>query len=400
MKKDKTAWIKENLLKVQRAVGIYGLAAVMLVGCSQSNDKQVSNQTNSEVNTVATAESAIYAQNDESTVSWIETKDPDDFTVDELIRANSAYNILEQASEKYIETDAKIYDIEYSDGESGKYAIGVQADPQENIVINNWFTDQGDLRFLRQSSIGSGTSKDLYFEQYKDFGYALSYGRNINKNTEEPEENAENAEKADYDLGFYASNLYDDAVIFYSGTIIDSNYTVIEKPHEVENSNSESDDTSDESDDISDESDDTSDEASKIYTAIIQNEDQTLDIYFDDQLRLVKIDRESGVGPADREYSISIKDGTVDEPSWVQQVKNSSDGLGDKVTCTVVYGENTWTFETYSGLKTYLIISDNVDITAQSNVKLAENETETTQVPLNTDFYVNEDTTFTVVDKA
>ena len=224
---------------------------------------------------------------------------------------------------------------------------------------------------MRQSSIGSGTSKDLYFEQYKDFGYALSYGRNINKNTEEPEENAENAEKADYDLGFYASNLYDDAVIFYSGTIIDSNYTVIEKPHEVENSNSESDDTSDESDDISDESDDTSDEsddtsdeASKIYTAIIQNEDQTLDIYFDDQLRLVKIDRESGVGPADREYSISIKDGTVDEPSWVQQVKNSSDGLGDKVTCTVVYGENTWTFETYSGLKTYLIISDNVDITA------------------------------------
>ena len=204
---------------------------------------------------------------------------------------------------------------------------------------------------MRQSSIGSGTSKDLYFEQYKDLGYALSYGRNINKNTEEPEESA------DYDLGFYASNLYDDAVIFYSGTIIDSNYTVIEKPHEVENSN-------DESDDISDESDDTSDESSKIYTAIIQNEDQTLDIYFDDQLRLVKIDRESGVGPADREYSISIKDRTVDEPSWVQQVKNSSDGLGDKVTCTVVYGENTWTFETYSGLKTYLIISDNVDITA------------------------------------
>lgn len=204
---------------------------------------------------------------------------------------------------------------------------------------------------MRQSSIGSGTSKDLYFEQYKDLGYALSYGRNINKNTEEPEESA------DYDLGFYASNLYDDAVIFYSGTIIDSNYTVIEKPHEVENSNDESDDTSDESDD-------TSDEASKIYTAIIQNEDQTLDVYFDDQLRLVKIDRESGVGPADREYSISIKDGTVDEPSWVQQVKNSSDGLGDKVTCTVVYGENTWTFETYSGLKTYLIISDNVDITA------------------------------------
>lgn len=380
MKKDKTAWIKENLLKVQRAVGVYGLAAVMLVGCSQSNDKQLSNQTNSEVNTVATAESAIYAQNDESKISWIETKDPDDFTVDELIKANSAYNILEQASEKYIETDAKIYDIEYSDGESGKYAIGVQADPQENIVINNWFTDQGDLRFLRQSSIGSGTSKDLYFEQYKDLGYALSYGRNINKNPEEPEESA------DYDLGFYASNLYDDAVIFYSGTIIDSNYTVIEKPHEVEN--------------INDESDDTSDEASKIYTAIIQNEDQTLDIYFDDQLRLVKIDRESGVGPADREYNISIKDGIVDEPSWVQQVKNSSDGLGDKVTCTVVYGENTWTFETYSGLKTYLIISDNVDITAQSNVKLAENETETTQVPLNTDFYVNEDTTFTVVDKA
>lgn len=207
---------------------------------------------------------------------------------------------------------------------------------------------------MRQSSIGSGTSKDLYFEQYKDLGYALSYGRNINKNTEEPEENAENA---DYDLGFYASNLYDDAVIFYSGTIIDSNYTVIEKPHEVENSNDESDDTSDESDD-------TSDGASKIYTTIIQNEDQTLDIYFDDQLRLVKIDRESGVGPADREYSISIKDGTVDEPSWVQQVKNSSDGLGDKVTCTVIYGENTWTFETYSGLKTYLIISDNVDITA------------------------------------
>lgn len=200
---------------------------------------------------------------------------------------------------------------------------------------------------MRQSSIGSGTSKDLYFEQYKDLGYALSYGRNINKNTEEPEENAENA---DYDLGFYASNLYDDAVIFYSGTIIDSNYTVIEKPHEVENS--------------SDESDDTSDETSKIYTSIIQNEDQTLDIYFDDQLRLVKIDRESGVGPADREYSISIKDGTVDEPSWVQQVKSSSDGLGDKVTCTVVYGENTWTFETYRGLKTYLIISDNVDITA------------------------------------
>lgn len=379
MIKDRTAWIKENLLKVQRAVGIYGLAAVMLVGCSQSNDKQVSNQTDSEVNTVATAESAIYAQNDESTVSWIETKDPDDFTVDELIRANSAYNILGQASEKYIETDAKIYDIEYSDGESGKYAIGVQADPQENIVINNWFTDQGDLRFLRQSSIGSGTSKDLYFEQYKDLGYALSYGRNINKNTEEPEESA------DYDLGFYASNLYDDAVIFYSGTIIDSNYTVIEKPHEVENNTV---------------SDDTVDESSKIYTAIIQNEDQTLDVYFDDQLRLVKIDRESGVGPADREYSISIKDGTVDEPSWVQQVKNSSDGLGDKVTCTVVYGENTWTFETYSGLKTYLIISDNVDITAQSNVKLAENETETTQVPLNTDFYVNEDTTFTVVDKA
>ena len=83
MKKGNTAWIKENLLKVQRAVGIYGLAAVMLVGCSQSNDKQVSNQTNSEVNTIATAESAIYAQNDESTVSWIETKDPDDFTVDE-----------------------------------------------------------------------------------------------------------------------------------------------------------------------------------------------------------------------------------------------------------------------------------------------------------------------------
>lgn len=217
---------------------------------------------------------------------------------------------------------------------------------------------------MRQSSIGSGTSKDLYFEQYKDLGYALSYGRNINKNTEEPEESA------DYDLGFYASNLYDDAVIFYSGTIIDSNYTVIEKPHEVENNTvsddtvDESDDTSDESDDTSDESDDTSDETSKIYTAIIQNEDQTLDIYFDDQLRLVKIDRESGVGPADREYSISIKDGTVDEPSWVQQVKNSSDGLGDKVTCTVVYGENTWTFETYSGLKTYLIISDNVDITA------------------------------------
>lgn len=203
---------------------------------------------------------------------------------------------------------------------------------------------------MRQSSIGSGTSKDLYFEQYKDFGYALSYGRNINKNTEEPEESA------DYDLGFYASNLYDDAVIFYSGTIIDSNYTVIEKPHEVEN-NTVSDDTSDESDD-------TSDEASKIYTAIIQNEDQTLDIYFDDQLRLVKIDRESGVGPADREYSISIKDGIVDEPYWVQQVRGGSDGLGDKVTCTVVYGENTWTFETYSGLKTYLIISDNVDITA------------------------------------
>lgn len=89
-----------------------------------------------------------------------------------------------------------------------------------------------------------------------------------------------------------------------------------------------------------------------------------MDIYFDDQLRLVKIDRESGVGPADREYSISIKDGTASEPSWMQQVKNGSDGLGDKVTCTVVYGENTWTFETYSGLKTYLIISDNVDITA------------------------------------
>ena len=137
MKKDKTAWIKENLLKVQRAVGIYGLTAVMLVGCSQSNDKQVSNQTNSEVNTIATSASAIYAQNDESTVSWIETKEPDDFTVDELIRANSAYNILGQASEKYIETDAKIYDIEYSDGESGKYAIGVQADPQEKIVITS-----------------------------------------------------------------------------------------------------------------------------------------------------------------------------------------------------------------------------------------------------------------------
>lgn len=101
---------------------------------------------------------------------------------------------------------------------------------------------------MRQSSLGSGTSKDLYFEQYKDLGYALSYGRNINKNPEETEENSENI---DYDLGFYASNLYDDAVVFYSGTIIDSNYTVIEKPHEVENN----------------------DEASKIYTAIIQNED-------------------------------------------------------------------------------------------------------------------------------
>lgn len=183
----------------------------------------------------------------------------------------------------------------------------------------------------------------MYFEQYKDLGYALSYGRNIYKNPEEPEE------KEDYDLGFYASNLYDDAVIFYSGTIIDNNYTVIEKPHEVENNV---------------ESNDTSDETSKTYTAIIQNEEQTLDIYFDDQLRLVKIDRESGVGPADREYSISVKDGTVSEPSWVQQVRDGSDELGDKVTCTVVYGENTWTFETYSGLKTYLIISDNVDITA------------------------------------
>lgn len=192
------------------------------------------------------------------------------------------------------------------------------------------------MRFLREGSLGSGISKDLYFEQYKDLGYALSYGRNINKNPEEPEESI------DYDLGFYASNLYDDAVIFYSGTIIDSKYTVIEKPHEVENN----------------------DEASKTYTAIIQNEDQTLDIYFDDQLRLVKIDRESGVGPADREYSISIKDGTVDEPSWVQQVRDGSNELGDKVTCTVVYEENTWTFETYSELKTYLIISDNVDITA------------------------------------
>lgn len=378
MKKDKAAWIKENLLKVQRAIGTYGLAAVMLVGCSQSGDKQTESQTNSGVDTIATAESAVDAQNTESTVSWVETKNPDDFTVDELIRANSAYNILNQASGKYVETSAKIYSIEYSDGESGKYATGVQTDPQENIVIDNWFTDQGDLRFLRQGSLESGISKDLYFEQYKDLGYALSYGRNIYKNTEEPEE------KEDYDLGFYASNLYDDAVIFYSGTIIDSNYTVIEKPHEVEN-NVESNDTSVESD--------------KVYTAIIQNEDQTLDIYFDDQLRLVKIDRESGVGPADREYSISIKDGTVSEPSWVQQVRDGSDELGDKVTCTVVYGENTWTFETYSGLKTYLIISDNVDITAQSNVKLAENETETTQVPLNTDFYVSEDTTFTVVDK-
>lgn len=378
MKKDKAAWIKENLLKVQRAIGTYGLAAVMLVGCSQSGDKQVSDQTSSEVDTIATAESAVDAQNTESTVSWIETKNPDDFTVDELIRANSAYNILNQASGKYVETDAKIYSIEYSDGESGKYATGVQTDPQENIVMDNWFTDQGDLRFLRQGSLGSGISKDLYFEQYKDLGYALSYGRNIYKNPEEPEE------KEDYDLGFYASNLYDDAVIFYSGTIIDNNYTVIEKPHEVENNV---------------ESNDTSDETSKTYTAIIQNEEQTLDIYFDDQLRLVKIDRESGVGPADREYSISVKDGTVSEPSWVQQVRDGSDELGDKVTCTVVYGENTWTFETYSGLKTYLIISDNVDITAQSNVKLAENETETTQVPLNTDFYVSEDTTFTVVDK-
>lgn len=373
MKKDKAAWIKENLLKVQRAVGTYGLAAVMLVGCSQSNDKQVSNQTSNEVNTIATAESAIDAQNSESTVSWIETKNPDDFTVDELIRANSAYNILNQASGKYVETAAKIYSIEYSDGESGKYATGVQTDPQENIVMDNWFTDQGDLRFLREGSLGSGISKDLYFEQHKDLGYALSYGRNINKNPEEPEESI------DYDLGFYASNLYDDAVIFYSGTIIDSKYTVIEKPHEVENS---------------------SDGTDKVYTAIIQNEEQTLDIYFDDQLRLVKIDRESGVGPADREYSISIKDGTVDEPSWVQQVRDGSNELGDKVTCTVVYEENTWTFETYSELKTYLIISDNVDITAQSNVKLAENETETTQVPLNTDFYISEDTTFTVVDKA
>lgn len=372
MKNNKAAWIKENLLKVQRTIGTYGLAAVMLVGCSQSGDKQVSNQASNKVDTIATAESAVDAQDTESTVSWIETKNPDDFTVDELIRANSAYKLLGQASGKYVETSAKIYSIEYSDDESGKYATGVQTDPQENIVMDNWFTDQGDLRFLRQSSLGSGISKDLYFEQYKDLGYALSYGRNIYKNSEEPEE------KEDYDLGFYASNLYDDAVIFYSGTIIDSNYTVIEKPHEVENSDNE---------------------ASKAYTAIIQNKEQTLDIYFDDQLRLVKINRESGVGPADREYSISIKDGAVSESSWIQQVRDGSDGLGNKVTCTVVYGENTWTFETYSGLKTYLIISDNVDITAQSNVKLAENETETTQVPLNTDFYVNEDTTFTVVDK-
>lgn len=378
MSNNKTDWIKENLLKVQKTIGIYGIAAVMLVGCSQDVG-QTDNKTNSEVETIATAESAISSQV-ESTNSWIETKDPDDFTVDELIKANSAYNLLDQTSGRYIETDTKIYDIEYNDSESGRYATGVQTEPSENIIIDNWFTDSGDLRFLRQSNLNQGVSKDLYFEQYKDSGYALQFGRNINESLDGTDENA------DYDLGFYASSLYDDAVIFYSGTIIDNKYTVIEKPHELENSTSSE-----------------NEQDSKIYTAIIQNDAQTLDIYFNDQMKLVKIDRESGLGPADREYSISIVDGAVNEPSWVAQIKSGIDNnvsLGDKVTCTVVYGENTWTFDTFSNLKTYLIISDNVNINASNNVRLAENNNETTEIPLNTDFYVSEDTTFTVTDKA
>ena len=319
--------------------------AMALQACNNYVDNAGNNNVSSQQSQSATTNEQVFES------KWIETKNANDFKLDELIEANKAQTITESGKVLKIQfTGYRLNNKTVLDqGKEITYTVGIEEEPYQELETYIW-KDGDDFRSLRNLKSGN-YDKNFYYVQSQETEQALMYVKAANEQES---------------LGLYVNDYYEQSIQQYASGLL---------PDDIEMIDTVSKD----------------DESGLYIISIKDTNDYYYDVYFDDNLLIKEVSHEFRYGQKNQIYTVEIIDTVPDLPDWVSDVIEKAD-----ISCKIKHDSGTTGFKIYQGLRVYVCAGDEYTIKQDNYINIADTGMQQNDVPDNTDIYILGKTEFSI----